>query len=532
MAPKKRTSLGGKRKADDAGLKDEVETVLEVGEGHAACAPVMAKLDEVIRGGSTVEAYLATRLGTPRKRTEFAEWLAENIPPEGGVQYATAMENGASVMLRPSMLSHETMHGQKGFLVQDETKHLIALMLTKGCLSDGAKLANVEKLSVEAIRGQKLEHPQDAQWIGMGSISYIKGWSRAQSLLFILNALKDLNLAGDVPLHIRVSYATVHGVVTVCESEEMRAHLHRVATLGSTATRRRPNCFNYLFQARKILAATGQCAVSVLSKWAQSTALSAALSMTKDEAAACSNLVMNVPDHVICRMQALVAKYGMTKRGALTHGMLASEWVAMGGGGGMPNSEETLTMLVDRLESDYEMAPHQLRRPATLPELAALQQRCFCFHHALGKLQGMVPDCVFEPEQGLLRQKFQMRYLDMELDEVRSDPPGLMDVEKINSFKSILAQSRGSAQAEMRAKHKEITDRVAQATFHQLQMELQSDAADAAAYLAQRSAHARGAESADLAYTQLRYNKGPSRVLGLGFQVWGSGFRFRVKGSG
>ena len=45
MAPKKRTSLGSKRKADDAGLQDEVETVLEVGEGRAACAPVMAKLD-------------------------------------------------------------------------------------------------------------------------------------------------------------------------------------------------------------------------------------------------------------------------------------------------------------------------------------------------------------------------------------------------------------------------------------------------------------------------------------------------------
>ena len=81
MAPKKRTSLGGKRKADDAGLKDEVETVLDAGEGHAACAPVMAKLDEVIRGGSTVEAYLATRLGTPRKRAEFAELVGGEHSP-------------------------------------------------------------------------------------------------------------------------------------------------------------------------------------------------------------------------------------------------------------------------------------------------------------------------------------------------------------------------------------------------------------------------------------------------------------------
>ena len=91
-----------------------------------------------------------------------------------------------------------------------------------------------------------------------------------------------------------------------------------------------------------------------------------------------------------------------------------------------------------------------------------------------GLLKKEVNEATYEVEMKRLTTQFKQRYLDAELDEdvARGQEPTL---DRVPVFRRVLETFQGQHASELRARHKEITDRVAVATLAQLTLELRQD---------------------------------------------------------
>ena len=145
------------------------------------------------------------------------------------------------------------------------------------------------------------------------------------------------------------------------------------------------------------------------------------------------------------RMQNLAVKHGMT-RGPFSHGIMSSPQMTFGGGpdhpidtwkAGLVNTEETLSLVVDRLECDYTGAPVLMRKTPTLAEFCQLQQRCAGYLFYCSLLKSTVTDATYHSEEPKLRKKFMLHYLDMDIDDhiKKGNAPDPAD---IPAFKAVL----------------------------------------------------------------------------------------------
>jgi hypothetical protein len=357
--------------------------------------------------------------------------------------------------------------------------------------------------------------------VGIGGVQYVKGWSRSTAFLFILAVLvNDAHLPMVAILRrdrpdIFASFCTQHAVVHNHSTVEARIKSAREITLGSTATRKKPNCFNYLFQAEKVMRATGSTADAMLARWSEVTAVSAILGMTREEGAATLNLIKNVPVRLRERLQRMAAKHGMF-RGPVSHGILSSPLFGLDGGPdhpvdawreGLRNGPAVLDLVVERLDDDYSSAPALMRKTPTLAEFGLLQQRCAAFELNVSLLRLQVNGDVFAAEQPKLRKKFCLHYMDTDLDE-QVKQAAMPDPCCIPAFNDVIQNFTSQVEKERRDKHREFADRVAVATLAQLKLELLEDGHAADEHIAKVASLSSTDEKLDLAYTGTRYNKG------------------------
>lgn len=105
----------------------------------------------------------------------------------------------------------------------------------------------------------------------------------------------------------------------------MHCHLQRAMhipapeiTLGSTATRSKPNAFNHLHQLRR-RQLLGQSIEAVLQQWKNPKTLRDIYGLGPLEAAAVVNLVDRMPHGAVQQLEKAACRYGMVK-GPISHG--------------------------------------------------------------------------------------------------------------------------------------------------------------------------------------------------------------------
>ena len=533
MAPK-RSSVGGKRKADAMDAPGASGGAASLADQAASVLASLKKLpdyaDAVV---SSLTSFLATPEGpqglddildlshpTAEDRQVFADRIDAFFPAIG--DNSACLDNDGPVILRPWMLGWKKELGTKGFNTHDDIKALVTLILLQGMKTDSTNLQGVERLSVEAATefyGYDIL-PRTGSEVGIGGVQYIKGWSRSTAFLFVMSQLVReenkqcvIDLRDNYPA-IFDSYCQQFAIVKKHSSVEERMTSSRHITLATTSTRKRPNAFNYVFQVMRVTQACGAPAETTLNRWSEASALSAVLGLTMDESKAALNLVKNVPENIRRRLQSLTARHGIS-RGPVSHQMLASPLLALNGcpahppdgwADAMINSDATLELIVDRIQADFEGSPVVFRRTPTMVEFGQTQQRCAAFLHSLSLLRGRINGDAYEIEAPKLQNKFHLRYLDTELDEaVKTGAP---DVGNIAAFKVVVDAFANELERTRRERHREMADRVAQATLQQLKLQLTEDWQKADEHLAKTAAAAGNAETLDLAFAENRYNRG------------------------
>lgn len=243
----------------------------------------------------------------------------------------------------------------------------------------------------------------------------LKGWGlicRAE----VAVTLMESDLVNALPAEIMTSYCTIYGIVKRFNNMEEKVLAHREITLQSTSTRKKPNAFVYLWQIKKMMLASGE---ETFQRWNKIHTVGQVLCIGMEEARAAVNLATAMPEEVVERLQNLAAKFGMGRAGPINHGILASPLMCLGKGpvhavlawqDAMANTEDTLTLLVDRLEQDWLAAPVGVRKSPTLADLATLQARCAAYIINLEGLRQIVSEEIFTQELPKLEKKFKAKY--------------------------------------------------------------------------------------------------------------------------
>lgn len=490
---------------------------------------VLAKFDTAIATHGSLDRYLHSIMPTDAHRADFAILIDEFFPPLPGVEYAAHLRTPGPVNLRPWQLGWDVQLGNKGIMVADDARVLVSLIALRGFRTDAERLPGVEKLSVEAASSL---HPRfgaaDGYSVvphanleaGVGSAGYTKGWFRSCCFLFVLATILEEDLIPNVMARpeIAESFQRVCAIVNVFDTVDQRVNATREITLSSVLTRRRPNCFTWMFQIRKLMA-TGLSAEATVASWSQASAVSAILAISTDEAKAALNLVSGCSEDFVNAMKALAEKYGMSK-GPVAHSLLASPLVCLNNGpphmstiweNGLKNTNHTLAMLALRLQSDWENMPRAMRKVATPADLALLQPRCGAFAFLVRLLQAEISADHFHRELPALEVRFGLKYLDMEIDdEIRRS--GTPDLDRVSAFKSILATYNKESEQARGKQHQELSDRVALATFEQMQAELTGDWAEMERYTNALLVTTRHQETDLLKFRQRRYQHGLERI--------------------
>lgn len=290
-------------------------------------------------------------------------------------------------------------------------------------------------------------------------------------------------------------------------------------TLTSVMTRSKPNAFNHLHQLHRKLA-VGESLDKMLQHWQNPKVARSVYGMGGFEAAAVLNLFKSIPAHTVEVMRLAATKYGMIK-GPLTHGAIGCKAICVGFSPDVPssvwkpmmiNTEAMVDQMVHRLIDGWVDLPPGLRRSVTPENVAAMQKIVAAFHIAMTVFQTLVPADVFDQEHPQLMASFMTGSMDTKLAAAAESNPWPWDLNDIPEFKAIIVRLRTDLESKQLQRNKELREQVHQATFTQLQEELNEDCMKLTAYYDRLSQVRKHWGDTVTTYTRNRYNRGLEQV--------------------
>ncbi|CAE7422128.1 fp-1, partial [Symbiodinium sp. CCMP2592] len=133
------------------------------------------------------------------------------------------------------------------------------------------------------------------------------------------------------------------------------------------------------------------------------------------------------------------------------------------------------SLLVERLVSDFDLAPEPLRKAPTYKETVTKHACCAAMLHFLGLLEAMCPGKEFPELRGQLMHQFHHGYLDTDLVHVLESAVPPADLKSVSAFRAVVVQIETQAQAEMDATQAEHARQVREATLAQITALVESD---------------------------------------------------------
>jgi hypothetical protein len=138
---------------------------------------------------------------------EFATFIDTSFPADAGVEYAKDYTSGPT-LARPWMMNWDEMAGNKGLVLKDAQKSLLTLILCQGFRANPDRFVGVEKIYVGPPVQEVFDMPQTYATIGHPMNAFeshcTKGWTRMTTLMFLLHAVKSLDLLEEIQSNVVV----------------------------------------------------------------------------------------------------------------------------------------------------------------------------------------------------------------------------------------------------------------------------------------------------------------------------------------
>ncbi|CAL1141851.1 unnamed protein product [Cladocopium goreaui] len=384
---------------------------------------------------------------------DFAKWIDNFCPPlSGETKYITSFD--VSGFARPWMLAWRSDFGTSGLYDPDMFLELIQLIMSEGFLTDPDQIS-VEKLSCCQVPTCFLDGSYEAMpnlyqhLLPPFSVGYLKGWKRALGLLTVLAAIRELNLESCVGHSFLATYGTIH-VNFALKDADVRTQIM---------------------------------------EWDNATAVAKAFAIGKGEAAAVSALMSDVNGLFLSRITESVKIRGMHR--FLTHDAIGRGIFSTGFSSGIGNIEawkdeltnrddqELVGLFLQRLEFDHDHCFVDSRKACNFNQACKLHQLCGLYLFFLQRLRDIAPAADFPTISAGLLDQFLHGYLDGDLGHSleSSVPPG--DLSSIGAFRrplgSHVAQIQSVQREQQEQRSQELARAVAEATFKQLEAQIESD---------------------------------------------------------
>ncbi|CAE7037701.1 cofG [Symbiodinium sp. CCMP2592] len=220
--------------------------------------------------------------------------------------------------------------------------------------------------------------------------------------------------------------------------------------------------------------------------WHSQTAIAKAFHIGRNEAGAVQQLITAVPEDVKNALAAAVKRRGMVKfvgHEALARQIFSASYTNTSPGvdawrdllTNAPGDSRIASLLVERLVSDFDLAPEPLRKAPTYKETVTKHACCAAMLHFLGLLEAMCPGKEFPELRRQLMHQFHHGYLDTDLVHVLESAVPPADLKSVSAFRAVAVQIETQAQAEMDATQAEHARQVREATLAQITALVESD---------------------------------------------------------
>ena len=131
---------------------------------------------------------------------------------------------------------------------------------------------------------------------------------------------------------------------------------------------------------------------------------------------------------------------------------------------------------------------------------------------AMSIFRSQVPGAVFEKEEPALKDKFLLRYLDVDLENARNLGPEPFDLTILTDWSAILNKQRSVDREVLQVKNKELALRLAAATWDQVENGIKTDWQNLESYFHDLEKLDRQEYAKDKLYLQQRHNRGVEAV--------------------
>jgi hypothetical protein len=164
-----------------------------------------------------------------------AEGLDNQFPPIAGAEYITNFEHGTK-LVRLWQMGFATQYGNKGMVQLDTMRNLVELVLVNGFKSN-TLVPGVEALVIcqpnPAFWNGSLELvPLHDDMLPIGSVAFVKGWTRSLAAHIVASLLIKLEIVDAVKDNHPVLFTSLCGIyanVAVFRSEADRIDANRGA---------------------------------------------------------------------------------------------------------------------------------------------------------------------------------------------------------------------------------------------------------------------------------------------------------------
>ena len=227
----------------------------------------------------------------------------------------------------------------------------------------------------------------------------------------------------------------------------------------------------------------------MLAEWANPRKAKAIYGISAAELAALTNLVRGtnggIPEQQVDQLRRAAARWGVV-RGPFTHvalgckamtvGYVAPECASTSWKMMSANTPETIHLIVTRVLDQWEDTPPNLRKSANAESIMQMRKICSSFMVAKLAFQEMVPEDTFNTEWCRITEFFLAGTMDDGLEAAGDEFPWPWDLAKaFPEIRTIIHRLDRDLEQKQLARHKELKEQVASATYTQLMAELQDD---------------------------------------------------------
>ena len=262
--------------------------------------------------------------------------------------------------------------------------------------------------------------------------------------------------------------------------------------MKTSEIRYKPNAFNNIHVIKKKV--LNNPAVN-WEEWVGETSagsLREVFGLTRSESQATINMYKHMPQNVVTYLSRMTASHGMM-RGPVSHASLSCCCIRAGycpSGELIPeydmiNNDSTVMLIMKRACGYWEDAPQGLKKTATPEYLSSLQKICRTFEIYLDEFITLLPGKSVATEAQVCRDIFMTGATDDRFTALADEKPTPIDVTVIPEMKAALLRHHKEAENHEVAKRAELKQKVNEATFQQLEVDLEIDLPNLRAYFKQ-----------------------------------------------